>query len=117
MAFCTDTDLLFWEPALFRDAAAVGQLLVAGASASVDGTQVTLAGVSLSAARVKPLDVICFSGTDLTGAFPIVSVDSDTGVTISVGYDGLFGSDGSATDPARVGTASGQPYAVRTFYP
>lgn len=117
MPFCTDTDLLYWEPGLFRDAAAASQVLVSGI-AGVSGTAVTVAGVPpLADAGVRPLGVIQFSGTALSGCFPIVSVDSDTDLTISVLYDGLFPADGSAGTPAHVGVAAGQAFAVRTFFP
>jgi hypothetical protein len=116
MAFCTDTDLLYWEPNLFKDAAAVGQTLLSGV-ASVSGTTATFSGLSLTDGHVRPLDVIYFSGTGLAGAFPIVSVDSDTTLTLSVLYDGLFPTDGSAGAASHVGTASSQAFAIRTFYP
>lgn len=116
MAFCTDTDLLYWEPNLFKDAAAVGQTLLSGV-ASVSGMAATFSGLSLNDAKVRALDVIYFSGTGLTGAFPIVSVDSDTALTLSVLYDGLFPTDGSAGAAAHVGVATNQAFAIRTFFP
>jgi hypothetical protein len=115
MAFCTDTDLLYWEPQVFRDAAAAGQTLAAGV-ADLAGKVVTVSGVSLDEARVRPLDVICFEGGTVSGSFPIVSVDSGAELTVSVLYDGLNAADGSL-DPSRVGSATNQPYAVRTFWP
>lgn len=116
MPFCTDTDLLYWEPNLFRDAAAAGQTLASGV-ASVSGTSATFSGLSLPGAGVRPLGVIQFSGEAVSGSFPIVSVDSDTELTLSVLYDGLFPSDGTAGAASHVGGAVNQAFAIRTFYP
>lgn len=118
MPFCTDTDLLYWEPGLFRDAgtSAAGQALLSGL-ASVSGTAATVIGLSLAAAGVRPLGVIQFSGTTVSGSFPIVSIDSDADLTMSVLYDGLFPAGGSAGTPAHVGAAANQAFAIRTFFP
>ncbi|HZZ44812.1 MAG TPA: hypothetical protein VFE58_17880 [Tepidisphaeraceae bacterium] len=116
MAFCTDVDLLYWEPNLFKDGAGAAQTLLAGV-ADVSGTSASVGSLSLGNAHVEPLDVIQFTGASVAGAFPIVSVDSDSSLTMSVLYDGLFHSDGSTGTAPHAGTATGQAFAVRTFYP
>jgi hypothetical protein len=116
MPFCTDTDLLYWEPSLFKDAAAAGQTLLSGV-ASVANTVATFTGLSLTDAGVRPLGVVQFTGPTVIGSFPIVSVDSDIQLTLSVLYDGLFPADGSAPAPSHVGTASNQAFTIRTFFP
>lgn len=118
MTFCSDTDLLYWEPDLFNAAAAAAQTLLSGVAA-VSGAAVTLSGVSLPDAQVKPLGVISFTGSTMKGCYPIVSVDSDTTLTLSVLYDDLFRADGTPTGnpAAHAGDGLNQPFAIRTFYP
>jgi hypothetical protein len=116
MPFCTDTDMLYWEPNLFRDAATAAQLLLGGV-ASVAGAAVTFPSAVLVDAQVRPLQVIQFAGTSLSGAFPIISVDTDQTLTLSVVYDGLFPPDGTPGVPVHVGTAANQTFAIRTFFP
>jgi len=114
MVYCTDVDLLHWEPNIFRDALFASQLLLGG-TGNLAGAAFTLASGSLSSAHVVADEVIVLSGA-LEGSFPIVSVDSATQLTLSVLYDGLFPDGGSAA-PSPVGTASGLSFAVRTFWP
>jgi hypothetical protein len=112
--FCNDLDLLHWEPNIFHDGAFASQTLLAG-SASLSGTTLTIASGSFIAAHIEPNQVVVLSGA-LAGSFPIVSVDSATQLTISVLYDGLFPSSGSAV-ASPVGTATGVTFAIRTFWP
>src|SRR5205823_3957113 len=51
MTFCTDIDLLHWEPNICRDAAFASQTLIAG-SGDLAGTVFTIASGSFSAAHV-----------------------------------------------------------------
>jgi hypothetical protein len=114
MTFCTDVDLLHWEPSLFRDAVFASQQLLSG-TGDLNGTTFTLASGSLVTAHVAANQVIVLSGS-LSGSYPIVSVNSATQLTLSVLYDGLFPDTGSAT-PSPAGTAAALPFAVRTFWP
>jgi len=113
--YCNDTDLLHWEPNIFRDAAFASQLLLAG-TGDLAGTAFTLdAGVtSLSAAHVAAGNVIVINGA-INGSYPIISVNSATELTLSVMYDGLFPEDGSAAIASPAGTANDQPFVIRTF--
>src|SRR5947209_1329292 len=114
MVYCTDVDLLHWEPNILRDALFASQLLLSG-TGSLAGTTFTLASGSLSSAHIVPDEVVVLSGA-LAGSFPIVSVNSATQLTLSVLYDGLFPDSGSAVaTPA--GTAADLGFAVRTFWP
>src|SRR6267142_4347348 len=114
MVYCTDVDLLHWEPNIFRDALFASQLLLSG-TGNLAGTTFTLASGSLSTAHVVPDEVVVLSGA-LAGSFPIVSVNSATVLTLSVLYDGLFPDSGSAV-ASPVGTAAELAFAVRTFWP
>ena len=114
MLFATDVDLLHWEPALFREAAPAAQLLLAG-TGDLAATTFTLAGGSLLDAHIGPDQVITVSGS-LAGSYPIVSVDSDTQLTLSVLYEGLSAAEG-APAPTPPGDAVALAYAIRSFWP
>ncbi len=114
MIYCTDIDLLHWEPNIFRDAIFASQLLLSG-SGALAGTTLTISSGSLTAEHVKPDNVIVLAGA-LAGSFPIVSIDSATQLTLSVLYDGLFPDSGNPV-ASPVGTAAALDYAVRTFWP
>ena len=114
MIFCTDIDLLHWEPNIFRDAAFASQTLLTG-SATLAGTTLTIAAGSLIASNVPADSVVVLAGT-VAGSFPIVSIDSATVCTISVLYDQLFPESGDP-EPAPVGTGSGLTFTIRTFWP
>lgn len=113
MPFCTDTDLLHWEPTILKDASFASQTLISG-TGTLAGTAFTISAGSLTAANVQPGQVIVFTGT-LAGCFPIVSVDSETQATVSVLYDELFpeGGGGVASPPAGSGALT---YSIRTFW-
>ena len=107
--FCTDIDLLHWEPNLLRDAAFVSQTLIAGTGA-LDGTSFTISAGSLEDAKVTR-DMAIVIGGDVNGCFPITSVDSETELTLSVLYDRL--STPAADElPEGVGAAPPPPEAV-----
>jgi len=114
MIYCTDVDLLHWEPNIFRDALFASQLLLSG-TGNLAGTTFTLASGSLSSAHVVADEVIVLSGA-LAGSFPIVSINSPTQLDLSVLYDGLFPDTGSGV-ASPVGTAADLAFAVRTFWP
>jgi len=114
MTFCTDLDLLHWEPNIFRDAAFASQTLLTG-SASLAGTTLTIASGSLTAAHATADSVVVLAGS-IAGSFPIVSVDSATVCTISVMYEQLFPDDGDPV-PSPVGTGTGLTFTIRTFWP
>ena len=108
MLFCTDADLLHWEPNLFREAAFASQTLLAGA-ADLAGTSLTLAAGSLIDAHVAADHVVQLSGA-IAGSYPIVSVESATQLTLSVLH-------GEEVAPVPAGSAAGLSFAIRTFGP
>ena len=112
--FATDTDLLHYEPNLFRDAAFASQTLIAG-TGDLAGSVFSISAGSFNAAHVTPDQVIVLTGAT-SGSYPIVSVDSATQLTLSVLYDGLYPTSGDPV-PSPPGTASGLAYVVRTFWP
>jgi hypothetical protein len=114
MTFCTDIDLLHWEPNIFRDAAFASQTLLSG-SGDLAGTVFTLAAGSLATAHIAANHPIVLSN-GIDGTFPIVSIDTATQLTLSVLYDGIF-PVGSAPVPSPVATATGLNFAIRTFWP
>jgi hypothetical protein len=118
MTFCTDTDLLHWEPNLLREAAFASQTLLSG-TGDLAGTTFTVDGPvgapTLLAAHVKPQQVIVLTG-GTSGCYPIVSVDSATQLTLSVLYDGLFPVGGNGV-PGPLATADNLSFVIRTFWP
>lgn len=114
MVFCTDVDLLYWEPNLPREAAFASQQLLSG-TGNLAGTRFTLASGSLNEAHAAAEQVVVLSGS-VEGCFPIVSVDSATQLTLSVLYDGLYPEQGPA-QPSPVGSGEGLTFAIRTFWP
>jgi hypothetical protein len=114
MIYCTDVDLLHWEPNIFRDAIFASQLLLSGTGA-LAGTAFTISSGSLAAEHVKADNVIVLSG-GLAGSFPIVSIDSATQLTLSVLYDGLFPDSGNPI-ASPIGTAAALDFAIRTYWP
>jgi hypothetical protein len=114
MVFCNDVDLLNIEPSICKDAAFASQLQLSG-SGDLAGTTFTLSSGSLNAANVAAGQVIVLSGGP-DGCFPIVSVDSDTQLTLSVMYDGLFPDTGPGV-ASPIATATGLGFAIRSFWP
>ena len=108
--YCTDTDLLRWEPMIAAEAAFASQTLLTS-SAALAGTAVTISVGSLTDSRVRAGHVAVLTDA-VSGCFPILSVNSSTTLTISVLHEGL------PDELAPVGTAgSGLNIAVRTFGP
>lgn len=106
MFFCNDTDLMHWEPNVFRDASAVAQTLIAG-TGDLAGTSFTLASGSLTAAQVAAGCVAVLDGT-INASLPVLSVASATQMTLSVLW-------GDLSNPVETNSAAGVPYSVRTF--
>ncbi|HEX2973349.1 MAG TPA: hypothetical protein VHP11_13525 [Tepidisphaeraceae bacterium] len=113
MTFCSDVDLLYWEPNVFRDAAFASQQLLSG-TGQLDGTRFTTATGSLTAAHVVAGQVIVLSGT-ITGSYPIVQVNGAAELYLSVLYDGMQPSSGPIV-PSPVAQATNLTYAIRTFW-
>jgi hypothetical protein len=84
--FSNDTDLLKWEPVLFKELALATQTLCQGTDGALNGTAFTSAGGSFLSCGAEPGQVIALEHADhsLDGCFEIVSVDSETQLTLSV---------------------------------
>ncbi|HTL30684.1 MAG TPA: hypothetical protein VL282_15740 [Tepidisphaeraceae bacterium] len=109
--FCTDTDLLHWEPALLRTASFVSQTLLAG-TGNLAGTTFTISSGSFTASHVEADQTIALDGT-INGCFSIMTVDSATQLTLSVLYDQLFDDNPEASP---ITSATGIAYAIRSFW-
>lgn len=113
--FCSDIDLLHWEPAIFRDAAFVSQTLLSADNASLSGTTLTLPGGLVGDEAEIASASVAYIGGSVDGCFPIASIDSPTQLTISVLYDALFD---NPSVPSRPGPdLTGLPLTLRTFWP
>lgn len=110
--FCSDIDLLRWEPHIVAEAA-FATLTLLTAPASLAGTTLTLSAGSFDAARVRAGFVACLSGT-VNGSFPILSIDSESTCTLSVMYDGL---EATSAEPVSPGDAAELNVVVRSFFP
>lgn len=111
--FATDTDLLHWEPSLFIDAASAAQLLLTG-TGTLSDSLFTIDSGSLESAQIKPDQVIVLP-LPIDGCFPILKVESDTELTLSVLYDQL--NPDEMPDPVSPGEATGLEFHIRTFWP
>jgi len=110
--FCTDLDLLHWEPNLLKDASFASQTLLS-AVGDLEGTTLTLAEGLIAGAGLSGGEV-AYVGGAIDGCFPVVSIDSPTQLTLSVLYDKLFDDPAS---PVRTGpTVTGVPVTVRSFW-
>jgi len=116
MLFCTDADLLYWEPEVLREAAIASQVLDAG-TGNLSGTQFNVVtGTVFTTRAVEPGQVIVLSGA-VAGCFPIVAVPDPFFLQLGVLNDELF-PDPPATTPTLIspGTASGLDFVIRTFW-
>jgi hypothetical protein len=105
--FCTDADLLAWEPNIFRDAPFASQTLLSG-TGTLSGTTFTIETGSFEEAGITANHVIVLGG-DADGCFPIRSIDAADAITVSV-FDN--------SDEAHAPSVSGPlPFTVRTFSP
>lgn len=108
MPFCTDIDLLSYEPAIGSVAAIASQTLIRG-TADLSGSTLTIASGSLVSSHVTADMIVALDGS-VAGCFAIVSVDSATTMTISPLHEDL-------PTALPVGSAAGLTFAVRTFWP
>jgi len=110
---CNDVDLLKWEPMLFRDLAPADQTLCKGNDGEVDGTTFSASGASFTGSAIEAGHVIYLyddAGT-VDGCYEVVSVDSETQLTISVIR---HETDAAAVAPPN---GSGLNYRISTFDP
>jgi hypothetical protein len=86
VSFSNDADILKYEPILFGELYMPWQVLAEGSGGTLSGTAFTSAGVDFVAAQVAAGGVIYLESENesLDGAYEIVSVDSQTQLTISV---------------------------------
>jgi len=115
MVFCSDVDLLYWEPDVLKEAALASQTLVNG-TGDVAGTVFTAStGASFVDQKVEAGQVIVLTGA-VAGCFAITAVSDATNLEISVLYDELFPESGDAPPGVGVGTASGLGFVIRSFW-
>jgi hypothetical protein len=83
MVFCSDVDLLYWEPDILKEAALASQTLDTG-TGDVSGTSfVAATGGSFIDQKIQAGQVIVLSGA-LTGCFAITAVTDATHLQVSV---------------------------------
>jgi hypothetical protein len=86
VSFSNDADILKYEPILFGELHLPWQVLAEGSGGTLSGTTFSADGTDLVAAQVASGGVIYLESDDksLDGSYEIVSVDSQTQLTISV---------------------------------
>ncbi len=85
MRFSNDVDLLKWEPTLFRDGYLRSQTLAEGDDGQLDGVTFTAANGQFESRGTRTGHVIHLrDGQTQDGSYEIVSVDSETQLTVSV---------------------------------
>ncbi len=86
VSFSNDADILKYEPILFGELHLPWQVLASGTDGSLSGTTFTAAGADFVSAQVTAGGVIYMQSADcsLDGAYEIVTVDSQTQLTVSV---------------------------------
>src|SRR5262245_12201514 len=109
MNYTTDTDLLHFEPHLFKLTTMPSQTLISG-SGDLAGDTLTIAAGSFTAAGVAAEHVVHLGGS-IDGCFPITAVNSGTSIEISVLYDDL------PDTPVPVGSATGIAFTIQTATP
>jgi len=84
--FSNDVDILKYEPSLFGDLHFAGQVLISGSGGEISDTAFTAADADFNAANISAGMVIYLQSTDgvVDSAYEIVSVDSETQLTVSV---------------------------------
>jgi hypothetical protein len=109
--FSNDVDLLKYEPALFGDLMLTWQIIAQGTNGAISGTTFTSTGAKFVTAKVTAGDVINLVGTGIDGAFEVVSVNSETQLTVSALRE-------SSEDAAiALPTASNVVYKICTYRP
>jgi hypothetical protein len=113
ISFSNDVDILKYEPVLFGELHLSDQVLIAGTGGTLVGTTFTASGADFVSAQVSAGGVVCLQAADgsLDGVYEIVTVDSETQLTISVIRPD---SDDAAVAPP---TATGLSYRVSTLGP
>lgn len=112
--FSDDRDILKYEPVAFKDLYLPGQIAASGVSATLSGTTFTKAGETFVSKAVKAGNVIHLTSatTGIDTAFEIVSVDSETQLTISILRMDV---DADAVSPGA--DASDYDYRIASFDP
>jgi hypothetical protein len=113
ISFCEDCDILKYEGVLFSDLYFSWQILCQGLDGELSGTTFTVSSDNFVVSGVEAGGVIYLRNADgtLDGAYEIVSVESETELTVSVIR---CSSEDLATGP---GDASSVSYRVSTFVP
>ena len=111
--FCSDIDILKYEPALFGELHLTNQVMVMGSDGEIAGTTFTSNSADFESAGVEPGGVIYLRSADgvLDGAYEIVEVDSATRLCVSVVRDD------SEADPIAAAAASDISYRISTLRP
>lgn len=112
-AFCGDRDILKYEGVLFSDLYFPWQVLCQGVDGEISGTTFTASNDNFVVSGAEPGGVIYLRTADgtLDGAYEIISVDSETELTVSVIRACL---DDGASGP---GDRSSVSYRISTFDP
>ena len=86
VSFSNDADILKYEPILFGELHLPWQVLAEGSGGTLSGTTFTAAGEDFTASQITAGGVVYLESDDklLDGAYEIVSIDSQTQLTISV---------------------------------
>ncbi len=86
LTFCTDTDILKYEPVLFGELHLRSQVLTAGTGGQLSQAAFTAGGADFVGSQVSAGGVVYLRSADglLDGGYEIVSVDSATQLTVSV---------------------------------
>ena len=113
VSFSNDVDILKYEPILFGELYLPWQVLAEGSGGTLSGITFTAAGADFAAAQVSVGGVIYLQSEDksLDGIYEIVSVDSQTQLSISV-----IRSDTQAESVAPP-AAENISYRISTFLP
>jgi hypothetical protein len=85
-SFSNDSDILRYETILFGEMHLRGQVIASGTAGAVSGTHLTATGASFITAGVEAGCVVYLSnaGNTIGAGYEIVSVDSETQLTVSV---------------------------------
>jgi len=110
--FSSDVDLLKYEPAIFGDLYLAWQVISKGANGAVSVTTFTSTGAKFVTSKVSIGDVIHLLATGiLDGIYEVVSVDSETQLTISALRED------SADAAIALPTATNIAYRICTYRP
>jgi hypothetical protein len=112
MLYCTDADLLHWQPDVFREAAWASHTLIGGANGALIDTSFTAGGAAFADAGVEPGCVLTIDG-DAAISVPITAV---AGATLTVSAISRTLDEAAPTPVAPRPTPGTLTYAVRTFW-